>query len=82
MTFDFFAFHWLEGAGAYVEGQFLTVDAMFVERLQYTFGEMQAGGRSSYRTLYLLIHRLISLLVAFLRLAIQVWRDGEFAHGF
>ena len=82
VTFYFFALHGLECTGAHVERQFLAVDTFFVKGFQYSFGEMESGGRSRYRAFDFGIYRLVGLLVAFLRLAVQVRWDWKFAYRF
>ena len=54
--------------------------ASLVDCVQYSLCEMQSCSRCCHRTFNLGIHRLVSLLVAFLSIAVQVWRNRQFAY--
>ena len=78
----FFAFHRFERARPDVERHLLAVDAVGIQIGQHAFGEMESGRGGSHAAFDFRVHRLVGRLVAFLCLAVQVGRDGQFAHGF
>ena len=81
VTFDFLALDGLESAGTDVQRQFLALYTVGIEIGEHLGGEMESCRGSGHRTLDLGIDGLIGGLVALLGLAVQIWRDGELAHG-
>ena len=81
MTLDFLALHGLKRACADVQRQFLTVDAVGINRLKHLRCEMQTGCRCRHTALNLRIDRLVGGLVALLRRTVQIRRNGQFTHG-
>ena len=59
-----------ESTRTHMQSQFLTVNAMCIKVLKHTLRKMKSCSRSRHATLYLGINRLISSLVALLRLPI------------
>ena len=82
VPFNLFAFHGFEGAGTHVQRQFFQLHALLAQSVEHARGEVQPGGGGGYRPFYLGVDRLVGLLVALLRLAVQVGRDGQFAEHF
>ena len=74
---DRLALHRLEGAGAHVQRHLLAADAVGVDVGQHLGREVQPGGRGGDRSLDLGIDGLVGAQVAFLRLPVQVGRDGQ-----
>ena len=69
-----------ESAGTDMQRQFLALDTLGIECAQDSIRKMEASRRRSHTALDFRINRLISCQVAFLRLAIQIWRNRQFAH--
>lgn len=65
-----------------MQGDFLAVDSAPVERSQDVVGEVQSGRRSGHASLHFGVDRLVSHLVALLRFAIQIRRNGQLSHCF
>jgi len=76
VPFYLFAFDRLERAGSYVQGQFFQCYPFFTQGVQNSRSEVQTGCRCGYRTFYLGINGLVSLLITLLRLPVQIRRDG------
>ena len=74
------ALHRLERAGTYVERQFLAVYMMGIEVGQHLRRKVETGCRGGHAAFYLGVDRLVSGLVALLRLAVEIRRYGQFAH--
>ena len=77
---DGLAFDRSEGASADVQRDFLALDATGVDVAQDTIGEVETGRRSRHAAFNLRIDGLIGRLVALLCLAVQIRRNGQFAH--
>ena len=82
MTFYLKTLHRLEGSRSYMKGYLFTVDAMRIQVLEHRIGEMQTGCWGSHTTLDLGIYGLISGLVTFFCLAVQIRRDRQLSHCF
>ena len=82
VAFYFFAFHRFESAGSNVKGDFFQIHSFFLESVQYAFCEMQTGCRGGYGPFYLRVDGLVSFLVAFLCLSVQVGRNGQLTEEF
>ena len=80
MTFYLKTLHRLEGSRSNMKGHLFTVDAMGIQILEHRIGEMQAGCWGSHTTLDLRIYSLISGLVTFFSLAVQIRRDRQLSH--
>ena len=76
------ALHGLEGSGTHVQRQFLQVHSLRTQGVEHTGREMQAGGGCGHGPLYLGVNGLVGRLVALLRFAVQVGRDGQLTKHF
>ena len=82
MASDALALHGLERAGTHVQGDFRPLHAMTVEVGEYGGREVQASRRSGHAAFYLRIYGLIGREVFFLRGAVQIRGDRQFADSF
>ena len=73
--------HGLEGTCTNMQGHLRSLYAPLAQTAEHIICEMQTRSRSRHRTFNARINGLISCLVAFLRLAIEVWRNRQFAYG-
>ena len=72
MTFDALAFHGLEGACTYVQGEFCPFDAALLKGCKHGGGEMEPCRGSGYTAFDLGVYRLISLKVAGLSGTVEI----------
>ena len=80
MAFDLLRLHGFEGSGAYMQRHLIADDAMSVDIFQHAVGEMQSCCRCCHTAFDLGVDGLVSGLVALLRLAVEIRRDGQFTH--
>ena len=63
-----------------MKGYLFTVDAMRIQVLEHRIGEMQTGCWGSHATFDFGIYGLISGLITFFGLAVQIRRDRQLSH--
>ena len=75
------AFHWLECTCSHVQGHFLAFYATCIYLLQHTLCKVQACRGGCHTALDTAVHGLIGNQVRCLSLAVEIWRDRQFAYG-
>ena len=73
--------HRLESTCTYMQGEFGCLYALLAQAVEDIIREMQTRSRSRYRTFDARIDGLVGGFVALFGLAIEVWRDRQFAYG-
>ena len=79
---DAFALYGLERAGTHVQSDFRPLHAVAVEVGEYGRREVQASRGGGHAAFYLRIYGLIGREIFFLRGAVQIRGDRQFANGF
>ena len=81
VAFDGLALYGTERACAHVQRHFFACNSLIFNRFQDIFREMKSGGRCGDTAFDARIDGLIGAFVAFLGVAVQVRRNGQFADG-